>query len=96
MNSVDDIIRDRVILQRERNLNVNIGYYVTAKFLTLCVFSALQCALFVVVGNWILEVRGMFQTHPLSVRAIAVVVRDAGFARDRVGADTSAAHYAPG
>ena len=63
MNSVEDIIRDRVILQRERNLNVNIGYYVTAKFLTLCVFSALQCALFVVVGNWILEVRGMFTVY---------------------------------
>ncbi len=63
MNSVEDIIRDRVILQRERNLNVRIGYYVTAKFLTLCVFSALQCALFVFVGNWILEVRGMFGTY---------------------------------
>ncbi len=63
MNSVEDIIRDRVILQRERNLNVRIGYYVTAKFLTLCVFSALQCALFVVVGNWILEVRGMFMVY---------------------------------
>lgn len=60
MNSVEDIIRDRVILQRERNLDVRIGYYVTAKFLTLCVFSAIQCALFVIVGNHILEVRGMF------------------------------------
>lgn len=60
MNSVEDVIRDRVILQRERNLDVRIGYYITAKFLTLCVFSALQCALFVVVGNNILEVRGMF------------------------------------
>ncbi len=60
MNSVEDIIRDRVILQRERNLEVRISYYVVAKFLTLCVFSALQCALFVLVGNSILEVRGMF------------------------------------
>jgi hypothetical protein len=60
MNSVEDIIRDRVVLQRERNLDVRMGYYVAAKFITLCVFSALQCALFVVVGNSILEVRGMF------------------------------------
>lgn len=60
MNSVEDIIRDRTVLQRERNLDVRMAYYVTAKFLTLCVFSALQCALFVVVGNSILEVRGMF------------------------------------
>ena len=60
MNSVEDIIRDRTVLQRERNLDVRIGYYVAAKFLTLCVFSALQCTLFVIVGNSILEVRGMF------------------------------------
>src|SRR5688572_27452975 len=60
MNSVEDIIRDRTVLQRERNLDVRVGYYVTAKFLTLCVFSALQCTLFVLVGNSILEVRGMF------------------------------------
>jgi ABC transport system ATP-binding/permease protein len=60
MNSVEDIIRDRTVLQRERNLDVRIGYYVAAKFLTLCVFSALQCTLFVIVGNMILEVRGMF------------------------------------
>ena len=60
MNSVEDIIRDRTILQRERNLDVRVGYYVTAKFLTLCVFSALQCTLFILVGNAVLEIRGMF------------------------------------
>ena len=60
MNSVEDIIRDRTILQRERNLDVRVAYYVAAKFLTLCVFSALQCALFVLIGNYVLEVRGMF------------------------------------
>ena len=60
MNSVEDIIRDRTILQRERNLDVRIAYYVAAKFLTLCVFSALQCTLFILVGNAILEIRGMF------------------------------------
>jgi ABC-type multidrug transport system ATPase subunit len=60
MNSVEDIIRDRTILQRERNLDVRVAYYVVAKFLTLCVFSALQCTLFILVGNTILEIRGMF------------------------------------
>src|SRR6266404_5585876 len=30
-NSADDIIRDRVVLQRERNLNVRLPYYVFAK-----------------------------------------------------------------
>ncbi len=60
MNSVDDIIRDRVVLHRERNLDVRLPYYVLAKFSTLALFSAVQCALFVLVGNHILEIRGMF------------------------------------
>ena len=60
MNSVDDIIRDRVILHRERNLDVRLPYYVFAKFITLALFSAVQCALFVAVGNAILEIREMF------------------------------------
>lgn len=60
MNSVDDIIRDRVILHRERNLDVRLPYYIFAKFATLALFSAVQCALFVLVGNKILEIRGMF------------------------------------
>ncbi|MDB6171829.1 MAG: abc-2 type transporter [Chthoniobacteraceae bacterium] len=60
MNSVDDIIRDRVVLNRERNLDVRMPYYIFSKFSTLTLFSAVQCALFVVVGNQILEIRGMF------------------------------------
>ena len=60
MNSVDDIIRDRVVLYRERNLDVRLGTYVAAKFGTLVLFSAVQCALFVLAGNYILEISGMF------------------------------------
>jgi len=60
MNSVDDIIRDRVVLHRERNLDVRLPYYIIAKFGTLALFSAVQCALFILVGNYILEIRSMF------------------------------------
>ena len=59
-NSVDDIIRDRAVLLRERNLNVRLGYYVAAKALTLGVFAVIQCMLFTLVGDSLLEVRGMF------------------------------------
>ncbi|MCX7868460.1 MAG: ATP-binding cassette domain-containing protein [Terrimicrobiaceae bacterium] len=59
-NSVDDITRDKPVLFRERNLNVRTGYYVVAKALTLAVFAVVQCALFVLVGNAILEMRGVF------------------------------------
>ena len=59
-NSADDIIRDRVVLQRERNLNVRLPYYVFAKTVSLGVFALGQCILFVLIGNYILEIRGMF------------------------------------
>src|SRR5207247_4618762 len=59
-NSADDIIRDRVVLQRERNLNVRLPYYIFAKIVSLGVFALLQCFLFILIGNYILEIRGMF------------------------------------
>ena len=59
-NSVDDITRDRPVLLRERNLNVRLGYYVVAKGLTLAAFAIIQCALFTLVGDALLAVRGMF------------------------------------
>jgi hypothetical protein len=59
-NSADDIIRDRAVLQRERNLDVRLPYYVFAKTVSLGVFAFVQCVLFVLIGNYILEIRGMF------------------------------------
>jgi len=59
-NSADDIIRDRPVLQRERNVNVRLSYYVVSKTLTLGVFALVQCILFVLPGNYVLEIRGMF------------------------------------
>lgn len=59
-NSVDDIIRDRPVLQRERNLNVRLGWYILAKVLTLSLFAIVQCVLYILIGNYLLEVRGMF------------------------------------
>src|SRR6516162_9471124 len=59
-NSADDIIRDRAILQRERNLNIHLPYYVLSKFITLALFGIVQSVLFILIGNAILEIRGMF------------------------------------
>jgi ABC transport system ATP-binding/permease protein len=59
-NSADDIIRDRVVLQRERNLDVRLPYYIFSKMVSLAVFALIQCVLFIVIGNYILEIRGMF------------------------------------
>ncbi|HJX99111.1 MAG TPA: ABC transporter permease [Chthoniobacterales bacterium] len=62
-NSADDIIRDRPVLQRERNLDVRLPYYIFAKMASLSIFALVQCILFVLIGNYILEVRGMFWVH---------------------------------
>jgi ABC transport system ATP-binding/permease protein len=59
-NSCDDIIRDRPILQRERNLNIHLPYYVLSKFCTLSLFAIVQSVLFLLIGDAILEIRGMF------------------------------------
>jgi hypothetical protein len=60
MNSVDDIIRDRVILHR--NGTWTCGFPITSSRSSprSLFFSAVQCALFVAMGNAILEIRGMF------------------------------------
>ena len=63
MNSADDIIRDRAVLQRERNLNVRLSYYVLSKTVSLGVFALIQCVLFVLIANAVLSVRGMFWVH---------------------------------
>ncbi len=59
-NSCDDIIRDRAILERERNLNIHLPYYVLSKFFTLSLFAVIQSVLFLLIGDAILEIRGMF------------------------------------
>ena len=59
-NSVDDIIRDRPVLLRERNLNVRIGYYLLAKAITLGLFAVAQCALFTLIGDRMVSIRGFY------------------------------------
>src|SRR5262252_6684870 len=59
-HSADDIIRDRPVLQRERNIKVRLSYYVISKTITLGFFALVQCILFVLIGNYVLQIRGMF------------------------------------
>ncbi len=96
MNSVDDIIRDRVILHRERNLDVRLPYYIFAKFATLALFSAVQCALFVLVGNKILEIRGMFWEYFFYMFITAASGTSLGLAISSLAADgKTAANVVP-
>jgi hypothetical protein len=62
-NSADDIIRDRTMLNRERNHNLRTFYYIAGKVLALASFALLQCVIYLLIGNWVLELRDMFLTH---------------------------------
>lgn len=57
--SAEEIIRDRKILKREAFLNLSWFSYINAKILYLFALSAVQMLLYVLVGNWILEIKGM-------------------------------------
>ncbi len=59
-NSADEILRDRILLQRERNYNRNVSGFILSKFLALGAVSLLQNAIYIVIGNRILEVKDMF------------------------------------
>ena len=57
--SAEEIIRDRKILKRESFLNLSWNSYLMSKLAILFSISAIQTFLFVLISNWILEVREM-------------------------------------
>ncbi len=57
--SAEEIFRDRKILKRESFLNLSRSGYLLSKILILFFLSAIQAFLFVMIGNSILEIRGM-------------------------------------
>jgi len=62
-NSSDEIIRDRHMLNRERNHNQRTLYYIFAKVLSLATFALIQCFIYLWIGNWMLEILDMFLIH---------------------------------
>lgn len=62
-NSADEIIRDRPLLNRERNHNLRTFYYLCGKVTSLSAFALVQCVIYLVIGNSVLEIRDMFWVH---------------------------------
>lgn len=58
--SAEEIIKDRKILKREAFLNLSKSSYIISKVLILFGISAFQTLTFVIIGNYILEIQGMF------------------------------------
>jgi len=61
--SAEEIFKDRKILKREQFLNLSKGSYLMSKVVLLFILSAIQTGIFVMVGNSILEIKGMFFTY---------------------------------
>ncbi len=61
--SAEEIIRDRKILKREAFLHLSRSSYIISKISILFILSAIQTFSFVLIGNYILEIEGMFFQH---------------------------------
>ncbi len=62
-NSATEVLRDRPMLRRERNSQQPAFLYITAKFSALGVVAAAQCLIYVIVGHYHLQIKGMFLDH---------------------------------
>ena len=60
--SAEEIIKDKKILKREEFLNLSKNSYITSKLIIQFSISALQTFLFVIIGNSILGMQGMYFT----------------------------------
>jgi ABC-type multidrug transport system ATPase subunit/uncharacterized tellurite resistance protein B-like protein len=58
--SAEEIIRDRKIRKRESFLNLSKGSYLWSKIIIMFSLSAIQTITFVLVGNMILGIKGMY------------------------------------
>jgi ABC-type multidrug transport system ATPase subunit len=57
--SAEEIIRDQKILKREKFLNLSKQSYLLSKISVMFLLSAIQTLSFVLVGSWVLEIKGM-------------------------------------
>jgi ABC-type multidrug transport system ATPase subunit len=58
--SAEEIIKDRKIKKREAFLNLSWSSYLMSKVAVLMVISAIQAFTFVIIGNAIVEIKGMY------------------------------------
>ena len=60
--SAEEIIKDRALLKREQFLHLSYGSYIWSKIVYMAFVSLIQTLLFIVVGNAIMELHGLFST----------------------------------
>ena len=60
--SAEEIIRDRTLLKRERFLNLSYASYIWSKIVYMAGVSLIQTLLFILIGNTIMGLHGLFTT----------------------------------
>ena len=78
MVSAEEIIRDRKILLRESYLHLSKMSYYNSKIVFLMLLSAIQMAIYVWIGNSILQIKGMFIQYWLMLFLVALVANILG------------------
>jgi len=58
--SAEEIIKDRALLKREKFLSLSQGSYIWSKIIYMAVVSLLQTFLFIIIGNTIMGIEGLF------------------------------------
>ncbi len=76
--SAEEIIRDRKILKREAFLHLSRSSYLLSKIGILFLLSAIQTLTFVLVGNYILEIKGMLLEHWLILFTVSCFANTLG------------------
>ncbi|MGB0882715.1 MAG: ATP-binding cassette domain-containing protein [Vicingaceae bacterium] len=61
--SAEEIFRDQRIRKREKFLNLSKGGYLFSKISVMFIISAIQMLSFVIIGNLILDVKGMYFSY---------------------------------
>ncbi len=60
--SAEEIIKDRALLKRESFLNLSYGSYIWSKIVYMAGVSLIQTLLFIIIGNAIMGLQGLFWT----------------------------------
>lgn len=76
--AAEEINKDKKILAREEFINLSRSSYLLSKIVILFLISGIQSLLFVLIGNWILEIRDMWVAYWLVMFSTACLANLAG------------------
>ena len=76
--SAEEIIKDRALLKRERFLHLSYGSYIWSKIVYMAIVSLIQTFLFIIIGNTIMGLHGLFDVWWLILFVTALLANLTG------------------